>query len=161
PDPRKGERLILVTNHKDPKRGDLAQFARSRGASEMMVPAEVLIVEKLPLLGSGKIDYPALQKFVAERVKPEGAVVAAQGRWPRRRTQEAGLTAGLPRERERAGGVQFTFDFAFGAGVAPFWPVVDLLTASRIGLAALLPRTAWALLTCLTCFTCAACLCFT
>jgi acyl-coenzyme A synthetase/AMP-(fatty) acid ligase len=44
----------------------------------MMVPAEVLIVEKLPLLGSGKIDYPALQKFVAERVKPEGtpAVVA-------------------------------------------------------------------------------------
>ena len=44
----------------------------------MMVPAEVLIVEKLPLLGSGKIDYPALQKFVAERVKPEGAPVAAQ-----------------------------------------------------------------------------------
>jgi acyl-coenzyme A synthetase/AMP-(fatty) acid ligase len=44
----------------------------------MMVPAEVLIVEKLPLLGSGKIDYQALQKFVAERVKPEGAPVAAQ-----------------------------------------------------------------------------------
>ena len=42
----------------------------------MMVPAEVLIVEKLPLLGSGKIDYTALQKFVAERVKPEGAAVA-------------------------------------------------------------------------------------
>jgi acyl-[acyl-carrier-protein]-phospholipid O-acyltransferase/long-chain-fatty-acid--[acyl-carrier-protein] ligase len=78
PDPRKGERLILVTTRKDPSRSDLVQFARSRGASEMMVPAEVLIVEKLPLLGSGKIDYPALQKFVAERVKPEGAVVAAQ-----------------------------------------------------------------------------------
>jgi acyl-[acyl-carrier-protein]-phospholipid O-acyltransferase/long-chain-fatty-acid--[acyl-carrier-protein] ligase len=78
PDPRKGERLILVTTKKDPVRSDLIQFARSRGASEMMVPAEVLIVEKLPLLGSGKIDYPALQKFVAERVKPEGtpAVVA-------------------------------------------------------------------------------------
>jgi acyl-[acyl-carrier-protein]-phospholipid O-acyltransferase/long-chain-fatty-acid--[acyl-carrier-protein] ligase len=73
PDPRKGERLILVTTKKDPSRSELVQFARSRGASEMMVPAEVLIVEKLPLLGSGKIDYPALQKFVAERVKPEGA----------------------------------------------------------------------------------------
>jgi acyl-[acyl-carrier-protein]-phospholipid O-acyltransferase/long-chain-fatty-acid--[acyl-carrier-protein] ligase len=78
PDPRKGERLILVTTRKDPSRSDLVQFARSRGASEMMVPAEVLIVEKLPLLGSGKIDYQALQKFVAERVKPEGAVAAAQ-----------------------------------------------------------------------------------
>jgi acyl-[acyl-carrier-protein]-phospholipid O-acyltransferase/long-chain-fatty-acid--[acyl-carrier-protein] ligase len=77
PDPRKGERLILVTTKKDPSRSELVQFARSRGASEMMVPAEVLIVEKLPLLGSGKIDYQALQKFVAERVKPEGAPVVA------------------------------------------------------------------------------------
>jgi len=77
PDARKGERLILVTTKKDPVRSELIQFARSRGASEMMVPAEVLIVEKLPLLGSGKIDYPALQKFVAERVKPEGAAVVA------------------------------------------------------------------------------------
>jgi acyl-[acyl-carrier-protein]-phospholipid O-acyltransferase/long-chain-fatty-acid--[acyl-carrier-protein] ligase len=73
PDPRKGERLILVTTRKDPVRSDLIQFARSRGASEMMVPAEVLIVEKLPLLGSGKIDYTALQSLVAERVKLEGA----------------------------------------------------------------------------------------
>jgi acyl-[acyl-carrier-protein]-phospholipid O-acyltransferase / long-chain-fatty-acid--[acyl-carrier-protein] ligase len=72
PDPRKGERLILVTTRKDPVRSDLILFARSRGASEMMVPAEVLIVEKLPLLGSGKIDYAGLQKLVNERVKLEG-----------------------------------------------------------------------------------------
>ena len=76
PDPRKGERLILVTTKKDPVRSDLIMFARSRGASEMMVPAEVLIVEKVPLLGSGKIDYPALQSLVNERVKLESAPVA-------------------------------------------------------------------------------------
>jgi len=86
PDPRKGERLILVTTHKNPVRADLLLFARSRGASEMMVPAEVLIVEKLPLLGSGKIDYTALQSLVNERVKleaaaaAEGAAAAAAGR---------------------------------------------------------------------------------
>ncbi len=74
PDPRKGERLVLVTTRKDPVRSDLILFARSRGASEMMVPSEVLIVEKLPLLGSGKIDYIALQNLVNERVKLEGAV---------------------------------------------------------------------------------------
>jgi acyl-[acyl-carrier-protein]-phospholipid O-acyltransferase / long-chain-fatty-acid--[acyl-carrier-protein] ligase len=76
PDPRKGERLILVTTHKNPVRSDLLLFARSRGASEMMVPSEVLIVEKLPLLGSGKIDYTALQSLVNEKVKMEGAAAS-------------------------------------------------------------------------------------
>jgi acyl-[acyl-carrier-protein]-phospholipid O-acyltransferase/long-chain-fatty-acid--[acyl-carrier-protein] ligase len=76
PDSRKGERLILVTTKKDPVRSDLIAFARERGASEMMVPAEVLIVENVPLLGSGKIDYPALQKLVNEKVKTHGTPVA-------------------------------------------------------------------------------------
>ncbi len=73
PDPRKGERLVLVTTKHDPKRMDFLAFARARGASEMMVPTEVLILEKLPLLGSGKIDNIALTNFVRERAKLEGA----------------------------------------------------------------------------------------
>jgi len=73
PDARKGERLVLVTTKTEPKRSDLLAFARARGASEMMVPTEVLIVEKLPLLGSGKIDNIALTNFVRERAKLEGA----------------------------------------------------------------------------------------
>ena len=75
PDPRKGERLVLVTTKTDPKRSDFLAFARSRGASEMMVPTEVLILEKLPLLGSGKIDNIALTNFVHERANVEGAVL--------------------------------------------------------------------------------------
>jgi acyl-[acyl-carrier-protein]-phospholipid O-acyltransferase/long-chain-fatty-acid--[acyl-carrier-protein] ligase len=73
PDPRKGERLVLVTTKNDPKRSDFLAFARARGASEMMVPTEVLILEKLPVLGSGKIDNLALTAFVRERAKMEGA----------------------------------------------------------------------------------------
>jgi acyl-[acyl-carrier-protein]-phospholipid O-acyltransferase / long-chain-fatty-acid--[acyl-carrier-protein] ligase len=73
PDQRKGERLVLVTTKQDPKRSDFIAFARTRGASELMVPAEVLILEKLPVLGSGKIDNLALTKFVRERIKLEGA----------------------------------------------------------------------------------------
>jgi acyl-[acyl-carrier-protein]-phospholipid O-acyltransferase / long-chain-fatty-acid--[acyl-carrier-protein] ligase len=74
PDARKGERLVLVTTKAGARRPDLAAFARARGASEMMVPAEVLIVDKLPLLGSGKIDNLALAALVRERAKLEGVV---------------------------------------------------------------------------------------
>jgi acyl-[acyl-carrier-protein]-phospholipid O-acyltransferase/long-chain-fatty-acid--[acyl-carrier-protein] ligase len=73
PDARKGERLVLVTTKTDPRRSDLLAFARARGAPEMMVPAEVLALDKLPLLGSGKIDNIALTNFVRERAKLEGA----------------------------------------------------------------------------------------
>jgi acyl-[acyl-carrier-protein]-phospholipid O-acyltransferase/long-chain-fatty-acid--[acyl-carrier-protein] ligase len=73
PDARKGERLVLVTTKTDPKRSDLLALARTRGASEMMVPSEVVILDKLPLLGSGKIDNIALTNFVRERAKLEGA----------------------------------------------------------------------------------------
>jgi acyl-[acyl-carrier-protein]-phospholipid O-acyltransferase / long-chain-fatty-acid--[acyl-carrier-protein] ligase len=73
PDARKGERLVLVTNKAGVKRSDLAAFARARGASEMMVPSVVLTLDKLPLLGSGKIDNIALTNLVRERAKLEGA----------------------------------------------------------------------------------------
>jgi hypothetical protein len=33
-----------------------------------MVPAAVLTVPKMPLLGSGKPDYPAIQKLAMEKV---------------------------------------------------------------------------------------------
>ena len=72
PDPRKGERLVLVTTQADAKRADLQALARGRGASEMMVPAEVLALDRLPLLGSGKIDNVALTALVRERTRLEG-----------------------------------------------------------------------------------------
>ncbi len=35
-----------------------------------MFPSEVIVLDKLPLLGSGKPDLVALQKFVASRRRP-------------------------------------------------------------------------------------------
>jgi hypothetical protein len=59
PDARKGERLIMVTQKKDPTRSEFQAFARSRGATEIMVPAEIIYMEKMPMLGTGKIDNMA------------------------------------------------------------------------------------------------------
>ena len=42
-------------------------FAKANHASELMIPSEVWVLEKLPLLGSGKVDIVAVAKLVAER----------------------------------------------------------------------------------------------
>jgi acyl-[acyl-carrier-protein]-phospholipid O-acyltransferase/long-chain-fatty-acid--[acyl-carrier-protein] ligase len=67
-DARKGERLILVTDKPSATRADFQAYARGKHAHDLMFPSEVIILDKLPLLGSGKPDLVALQKFVREQV---------------------------------------------------------------------------------------------
>jgi acyl-[acyl-carrier-protein]-phospholipid O-acyltransferase/long-chain-fatty-acid--[acyl-carrier-protein] ligase len=80
PDARKGERLVMVTQKKDATRSAFQAFARAHGATELMVPAEIVVLDKLPLLGSGKVDNMAVTKLVKERFAaaavPQPAVVA-------------------------------------------------------------------------------------
>jgi len=73
PDARKGERLLLVTDKYGATRSDFQAYARSKHASELMHPAEVIVLHKLPLLGSGKPDLMALQKFVQDHVAAKAA----------------------------------------------------------------------------------------
>ncbi len=46
---------------------------RSKHASELTFPAEVVILEKLPMLGSGKVDQLAIDKFVREQAAAKAA----------------------------------------------------------------------------------------
>jgi acyl-[acyl-carrier-protein]-phospholipid O-acyltransferase/long-chain-fatty-acid--[acyl-carrier-protein] ligase len=73
PDARKGERLILLTQQKGATRSDIQSFAKSKHASDLMIPAEVWVFDKLPVLGTGKVDVMALTKLVEERLaaKPD------------------------------------------------------------------------------------------
>jgi acyl-[acyl-carrier-protein]-phospholipid O-acyltransferase / long-chain-fatty-acid--[acyl-carrier-protein] ligase len=73
PDPRKGERLVLATTRRDAAPQLLLATARERGIAEIMVPRDVLVIEKLPLLATGKVDYPAVQKLVDQRTRPSAA----------------------------------------------------------------------------------------
>ena len=59
-DARKGERLVLVTTAPGAGPGALLRRARARGVAEIMVPRTVLVLSRLPRLGSGKPDYPAI-----------------------------------------------------------------------------------------------------
>ena len=74
PDPRKGESLLLVTTRQDADSREILAAARARMIPEIMVPRAVLCVPSVPLLGTGKVDYPAVQRLAdavpasAERV---------------------------------------------------------------------------------------------
>jgi len=72
-DARKGERLVMVTDKHGATRGDFIAYARNKHASELMFPAEVVVLDKLPLLGSGKVDNMAIAKFVREQAAAKAA----------------------------------------------------------------------------------------
>ncbi len=62
PDARKGEALVLVTTRAGAALADILAQARARGVPELWVPRTIVECDALPLLASGKIDYPALQR---------------------------------------------------------------------------------------------------
>ncbi|HEX7886201.1 MAG TPA: AMP-binding protein, partial [Phenylobacterium sp.] len=64
PDPKKGERLILVTDRRDADPAPLIAHAQQIGAPELTVPRKIIRVPEIPVLGTGKTDYVALQRIV-------------------------------------------------------------------------------------------------
>jgi acyl-[acyl-carrier-protein]-phospholipid O-acyltransferase/long-chain-fatty-acid--[acyl-carrier-protein] ligase len=64
PDPRKGERLVLVTDRQDAAVGALVAHAQTVGAPELTVPRRILRAQEIPVLGTGKTDYVAVQRMV-------------------------------------------------------------------------------------------------
>jgi acyl-[acyl-carrier-protein]-phospholipid O-acyltransferase/long-chain-fatty-acid--[acyl-carrier-protein] ligase len=73
PDARKGERLIMVTDKHGATRSEFMTYARSKHASELMLPAEVVVLDKMPMLGSGKVDQLTVEKFVREQAAAKAA----------------------------------------------------------------------------------------
>lgn len=65
-DPSRGEALILFTTDSGLNRELLQQCARTLGLPELAVPRKIVVVEALPMLGTGKTDYVTL-KQIAEQ----------------------------------------------------------------------------------------------
>ncbi|MDQ2763879.1 MAG: AMP-binding protein, partial [Pseudomonadota bacterium] len=63
PDPKKGERLILVTDRPDAEVAALIAHGQRFGAPELTVPRRIVKVPEVPVLGSGKTDYVAVQRM--------------------------------------------------------------------------------------------------
>ena len=63
PDAKKGEQIILMTTSQTLKRIDISAYFRENQISELAVPKEIMAVENLPLLGTGKIDYVKVKEL--------------------------------------------------------------------------------------------------
>ncbi len=75
PDPRKGERIVLLTTEKNAERSAMQGHAKTIGASELTVPAAIMVVDKVPLLGTGKTDYVTATTMAREQASaPEREV---------------------------------------------------------------------------------------
>jgi acyl-[acyl-carrier-protein]-phospholipid O-acyltransferase / long-chain-fatty-acid--[acyl-carrier-protein] ligase len=66
PDPRRGEKLILMTEAQGFERSRLLEAAHRLGLPEIAVPRDVIEIERLPLLGTGKTDYGAVLRLAEQ-----------------------------------------------------------------------------------------------
>jgi len=69
PDPKKGERLVLVTDRADADADKLVAHAKRLGAPDLAVPRRIVKVLDVPVLGSGKTDYVAIQRMAEMEAK--------------------------------------------------------------------------------------------
>ncbi len=65
PDGRKGEQIVLITTSAAANRADFIHWAQNHGVAELAVPRRVLKVEEIPVLGTGKTNYPEVSHMYA------------------------------------------------------------------------------------------------
>lgn len=64
PDDRKGEVIILFTNNQDVSRDKIHAYFKNVGLSELFLPRVVRVLQEVPVLGTGKVDYVGLKDLV-------------------------------------------------------------------------------------------------
>jgi acyl-[acyl-carrier-protein]-phospholipid O-acyltransferase/long-chain-fatty-acid--[acyl-carrier-protein] ligase len=62
-DPQRGENIILYTTDPALKREDLQIVSKSLGTPEIAIARKIIMVEEIPLLGTGKTDYLTLKQM--------------------------------------------------------------------------------------------------
>jgi acyl-[acyl-carrier-protein]-phospholipid O-acyltransferase/long-chain-fatty-acid--[acyl-carrier-protein] ligase len=63
PDAKRGEKLVLVTEDSELNRKLLRVWGKQQNINELMIPKEVVYCETIPLLGSGKVNWPEVTRI--------------------------------------------------------------------------------------------------
>jgi acyl-[acyl-carrier-protein]-phospholipid O-acyltransferase / long-chain-fatty-acid--[acyl-carrier-protein] ligase len=67
PDAKKGEQLVLFVTSPELDRKAVSGLMKQQGVSDLMIPRNIVQLEALPLLGSGKADYMTLNRMAREK----------------------------------------------------------------------------------------------
>ena len=70
PDDRKGEQLLLVTDRTGADRSALLAAAKTEGIPELWVPKSIIVVDQIPVMATGKIDFVATSEMIGNRRAP-------------------------------------------------------------------------------------------
>lgn len=68
PDPKKGEQLVMITTSKQATKDAVRDGIRAEGHSDLLSPRTIMVVDEVPILGTGKTDYVTAQKLAEEEV---------------------------------------------------------------------------------------------
>jgi len=69
PDARKGEQIVLLTEHAGATRDDLVTFFREERLPELALPRKIIVVAAVPVLGTGKADYQKAKAIAATGIE--------------------------------------------------------------------------------------------
>ena len=67
PDPKKGEKLVLITTKQDTDLSEIRAYIKDQGFNELGSPSKFIYVKEPPVLGSGKFDYITAAKMAEEQ----------------------------------------------------------------------------------------------
>ncbi len=70
-DEKKGEQIILLTINPSANKEEVIAYFKQNKIPELSIPKKIHIVENVPLLGSGKVDYQSVKKIVAQIIDME------------------------------------------------------------------------------------------
>ncbi len=66
PDAKKGEQIILITTQKDATLHELNRV--SKGVTAIALPKKILVIEKIPVMATGKTDYVTLESVLKVKI---------------------------------------------------------------------------------------------
>jgi acyl-[acyl-carrier-protein]-phospholipid O-acyltransferase/long-chain-fatty-acid--[acyl-carrier-protein] ligase len=68
PDARKGQQLVLFTTDPSIGRSAVSEHLKAAALGDLIIPRTIIVIEDLPVLGSGKTDYVTLNRLAREKV---------------------------------------------------------------------------------------------
>ncbi|MGR9116744.1 MAG: AMP-binding protein [Gammaproteobacteria bacterium] len=66
PDPKKGEQVILLTTQKNASLQELE--AASEGVAKISLPRRIFVVDSIPVMATGKVNYPGVTELAAGKI---------------------------------------------------------------------------------------------